>query len=87
MIITSWNIRGLNSRGKQRNLRDRLKKYKPIIMIVWETKINMQKMEEIISRWKIRYEIMGQDVAGSARGLAILWNPEEIQFRNWISFP
>eukprot|EP00253_Pinus_taeda_P023556 PITA_23556 len=87
MIITSWNIRGLNSRGKQRHLRDRLKKDKPSILIVQETKTSMQKMEEIMSRWNTQYEIMGQDAAGSAGGLAILWNPEEIQFGNWTSFP
>eukprot|EP00253_Pinus_taeda_P008881 PITA_08881 len=30
---------------------------------------------------------MGQDAIGSAGGLVIIWNPEEIQFSNWMSFP
>lgn len=30
---------------------------------------------------------MGQDVVGRAGGLAILWNPEEFQFENWVSMP
>lgn len=87
MIITSWNIVGLNSRGKQRYLKDRLKRDKPSIMIVQETNISMQKMEEIMSRGHTRYEIMGQDAKSSVGGLAILWNLEEIEFGNWISFP
>jgi len=87
MIITSWNIRGLNNRGKQRYLIDRLKKEKPSIMIVQETKISTEKMREILNRNKNMYEMMGQDATGSAGGLVIMWNPEEIQFNNWISFP
>ena len=87
MIITSWNIRGLNSRGKQRYLNERVKKEKPSIMIVQETKISTEKMREILNRNRNRYEMMGQDVIWSAGGLVIIWNPEEIQLSNWISFP
>eukprot|EP00253_Pinus_taeda_P001856 PITA_01856 len=87
MIITSWNIRGLNSRGKQRYLNERLKKEKPSIMIVQETKISTVKMREILNRNRSRYEMMGQDAIGSAGGLIIIWNLEEIQFSNWMSFP
>lgn len=87
MIITSWNIRGLNSRGKQRYLNDRLKKEKPIVVIIQETKISTEKMREILNRNKNRYEMMGQDAIGSVGGLVIIWNPKEIQFSNWISFP
>lgn len=39
IIITSWNIRGLNSKGKQRYLEERIKKEKPQIMLLQETKI------------------------------------------------
>jgi len=45
MIITSWNIRGLNNKGKQRYLKERLKKDKPKIMIVLETKISERKLK------------------------------------------
>jgi len=55
MIITSWNIRGLSSRGKQRYLKERLKRDKTIIMIVQETNISI----EIMSKGNTRYEIMG----------------------------
>ena len=87
MIVTSWNIRGLNSKGKQRYLRDRVKKEKPSIMIIQETKISSQKLEEIMRKYKIHYEVMGQDATGTTGGLAISWNPEEVQFKNWVSLP
>jgi len=56
-------------------------------MIVQETKISTEKMRDILNRNKNRYEMIGQDAIGSAEGLVIIWNPEEIQLDNWISFP
>lgn len=87
MIVISWNIRGLNSKGKQRYLKERIKKDKPSIMIIQETKISSQQLEGIIKKQKIQYEVMGQDANGTAGGLAILWNPEEVLFENWINSP
>lgn len=87
MIVTSRNIRGLNSKGKQRYLKDMLKKDKPSIMIIQEMKISSQQLEGMIKKHKIQYEVMGQDANGTARGLAILWNPEEVMLENWISKP
>jgi len=87
MIVTSWNIRGHNSKGKQRYLKERVKKDKTSIMIIQETKISSQQLEGIIREQKIQYEVMGQDTTGTASGLAILWNPKEVLFENWISLP
>lgn len=44
-------------------------------------------MKEIIDRNKIQYEMMGHDAIGSAGGLSILWNPNEIVFEEWITMP
>jgi len=87
MIITSWNIRGLNSKGKQRYLKERLKKDRPSIMIIQETKMRHHQMEEFIAKTKLNYEVMTQDAKGAAGGWAILLNPEEIIFENWVSMP
>lgn len=87
MIITSWNIRGLNSKGKQRYLKERVKKDKPSIMILQETKMEWQQLTEIIRKMRLGYEVIAQDAVATARGLAIIWNPEEIIFENWISLP
>lgn len=40
-----------------------------------------------MSKFKLHYEIIGQDAIGSAGSLEILWNPEEIQFENLVSVP
>lgn len=74
MIITTQNIRGLNSKGKQRYLKERLRKDKPSVMILQETKISELKLKEIVENIKPRFEIVGQDVIGSVGGFTILWN-------------
>jgi len=56
-------------------------------MIIQDMKISSQQLEGIIKKQKIQYEVMGQDANGTAGGLAILWNPEEVLFENLISFP
>lgn len=87
MIITRWNIRGLNSKGKQRYLKERVRKDKPSIMMIQETKMNHQQIQEILEKSRSKYEVMAQDAVGSAGGLTILWNTEEVIFENWISLP
>jgi len=67
-------------RGKQRYLKERLKKYRPSIMILHETKISEKKLRAILENHKPQYQVIGQDANGSAGGLAIIWNPGEIWF-------
>lgn len=55
MIITTWNVRGLNSRGEHRYLKERLKKDRSSIMIIQETKINEGKLKEILESVKPQY--------------------------------
>lgn len=50
MIIISWNIRGLNSKGKQRYMKEKLKKEKPTIMFLQETKVTGMQLEEIVNK-------------------------------------
>ena len=84
MIITLWNIRGLNIKGKQRYLAERIKKEKPQIMLLQETKLTREKMEEILKKIKPYYESMTVDAKGSAGGIAILWNLAEVMADLWI---
>ena len=58
MKVISWNIRGLNSKGKQRYLKERLKVEKPQVMLIQETKVSGQKLHHIIQSFKLPYEVM-----------------------------
>lgn len=50
MKLVSWNIRGLNSKGKLRYLKEQIYKEKPDIIILRETKVTLEKYDEIIGR-------------------------------------
>eukprot|EP00253_Pinus_taeda_P009203 PITA_09203 len=56
-----------------------------VIPLSEETKISVQQIEEIIDKNKLLYEVMGQDAIGSAGGIAILWNPNDIILDSWTS--
>jgi len=64
-----------------------LKKDKPSIMLIQETKMSQQQIQEILDKSKTNFKVMAQDAEGSAGGLAVLWNSEEVTFENWISLP
>ena len=61
MKVISWNIRGLNSQGKHRYLKERLKFEKPQVMLIQETKVSSQKLESIMQSFKPHYEVMAID--------------------------
>eukprot|EP00253_Pinus_taeda_P023904 PITA_23904 len=56
-------------------------------MIIQETKMKQQQIQAILDKSNSKFEVMAQDAEGSVGGLAILWNPEEVTFENWISLP
>lgn len=56
-------------------------------MLIQETKIYSWKMEEILNKIKPKYEQVTLDDKGSARGIAILWNPAEVIKDLWIGMP
>eukprot|EP00253_Pinus_taeda_P013113 PITA_13113 len=58
MKLTTWNIRGLGSKRKQRNLSSRIKEEKPDMVFIQETKCSMDKIREIHSKWLIKYEYL-----------------------------
>jgi len=51
---------------------ERLRKEKPQLMLLQETKISRRKMEEILNKIEPKYECMTIDAKGSAGGMAIL---------------
>jgi len=56
-------------------------------MLLQETKISGQKMEEILNKIKPKYEQVTLDAKGSAGGIAVIWNPVEFITDWWIGLP
>jgi len=78
MTFTSWNIRGLGSRRKQRILSHRMKQEMSDMIFIQETKPSIQKIRLIHSKWLIRYEFLEVKAENTAGGILTLWNPQRI---------
>ena len=85
MKVISWNIRGLNSKGKQRYLKEKLRVEKPQVMLIQETKVSMGKLETILKTFKPYYEVMALDARGTVGGITIVWNLVEVTTDNWVA--
>ena len=75
MKFTSWNIRGLGSKRKQRMLSNRLKHEALDIIFIHETKCYIQKLRQIHSKWLSRFEFLEVKAENSVGGIQTLWNP------------
>ena len=78
MKFTSWNIRGLGSRRKQRLLSNRMKQAAPDMIFIQEKKCSMQKIKEIHSKWLNKFEFPEVKAENAAGGILTLWNPQKI---------
>eukprot|EP00253_Pinus_taeda_P031004 PITA_31004 len=78
MKLTSWNLRGLNSPGKRRMIKNMLKQEKPQICFLQETKCNSNTLGNILSRAWLGSCSVAVDASGASGGLAIAWNLQAI---------
>ena len=74
MKLLSWNIRGLNSPGKQKILKNMIQKEKPNILFLQETKCNSEILGTILSKAWPSCSSVAVDASGSSGGLAIAWD-------------
>ena len=91
MKLTTWNIRGLVSKRKQRNCSNRMKEEKLDMVFIQGTKCSIDKIREIHSKWLIKYEYLEVKEDKTIGGILTLWNPQKIQIldveasRNYLS--
>ena len=91
MKFTSWNIRGLGSKRKQRLLSNRMKQVAPDVIFIQETKCSIQKIKQIHGKWLNRFDFSEVKVENTAGGILTLWNPQNIDMvdakasRNYLS--
>lgn len=78
MKLISWNIRGLNSPGKLRLIKNMIKMEKPQILFLQETKCNSTTLEKIINKGWTGSKVIAVDASGASGGLAIAWNSQTI---------
>ena len=77
MNLKTWNIRGLGSKRKQRNINNIIKEEKPDMVFIQETKCLIDNIREIHSKWLIKYEYLEVKANNTAGGILTLWNPQK----------
>eukprot|EP00253_Pinus_taeda_P007130 PITA_07130 len=82
MKLVSWNVRGLNSPGKLRMLKNMIKMEKPEMCFLQETKCNSSTLDSIFSKAWPGCRTTAVDVSGASGGLAIAWNTQAIALSN-----
>eukprot|EP00253_Pinus_taeda_P028580 PITA_28580 len=78
MKLISWNLRGFNSPGKLRILKNMIKMEKPQIRFLQETKCNSSTLGSILSKAWPGCQLVAVNASGASGGLAIAWNTREI---------
>ena len=77
MKFTSWNIRGLGSKRKQRLISNIMKQTTPDVIFIQEIECSIQKIKEIHSKWLNSYEFLEVKAENTTRGILTLWNPKK----------
>lgn len=79
MKLISWNIRGLNSLGKRRILKNMMRQEKPQILFLQETKCNSYAVKSIAAKIWPGSLNAAVDAQGAIGGLVILWDSRTIK--------
>src|SRR5271168_395039 len=83
MKLVSWNVRGLNSPGKSRMLKNMIKMEKPQMCFLQETKCNNSTLERILSKAWPGCRSVVVDALGASGGLAIAWNTQVVNLTDF----
>eukprot|EP00253_Pinus_taeda_P004484 PITA_04484 len=83
MKLTTWNIRRIGNRRKQRNLSNIMKEEKPDMVFIQETKCSMDKIREIHTKWLINYEYLEVKANNLVGGILTLWDPQKFGIFRW----
>ncbi|GFS32294.1 hypothetical protein Acr_00g0021820 [Actinidia rufa] len=76
MIISSWNIRGLNSPLKQNGVLKHLRKAKPAIIGLIETKLNKQSLDSFAKNKLWNWKMVDNFCHHPNGRILVIWNEE-----------
>jgi len=82
MKLTTWNIRGIGNRRKQRNLRNRIKEENLDMVFIQETKCSTDKTREQHNKWLVKYEYL--EVKEKPRQGVFLHTGIPINLESWM---
>lgn len=80
--LISWNIKGLNSSGKGRLIKNMLQHKNPQILFLQETKCNSTTLDQILAKAWPGSKEEAVEARGASGGLAIVWDDRAITLTN-----
>ncbi|KAK1266030.1 hypothetical protein QJS04_geneDACA002566 [Acorus gramineus] len=80
-----WNVRGLNNRVKQLEVKRFLDQRQPTIFALLETKVNSLNMELVKCSLRRDFSLLTNNSPTSAGRIWVLWDPEVVHIRPVIS--
>ena len=83
MKLVSWNVRGLNSQGQYRMIKNMIQKEKPQLLFLQETKCNSQMLGTILSKAWPSSSSVAVDASRASGGLAIAWDTHSMALSNF----
>jgi len=87
MKIISWNVRGLGSFEKKRDVCQLVREKKPFILCIQETKLFVFDATVCKSIWPDEYvDFSFQPSLGASGGLVTLWDVKEVEVWSSMSF-
>ena len=75
MIISSWNIRGLNRTNKQREIVQLIHNHSIDIMGIVETKIKLGKQDNVQFKMLPQWDFLTNSNSDSTNRIWLTWNP------------
>ena len=85
MKVISWNMRGGGGQVKRRILKRKIRKEKPDVLLLQETKMEERDLKKLAGTvWK-GCEVVGIDSKGAAGGMGIWWDPDKIELEAFMA--
>lgn len=78
MIVTSWNIRGLNKSLKQNGVMSLVRKHSIDIIGIMETKLNIEGESRLLKSIFGAWSVLNNFEAHEGGRILILWNPLKV---------
>jgi exonuclease III len=87
MKLLSWNVRGLGSYEKRKEVRSLVKAKNPLVMCLQETKLQMCDVNVCSSLWdRQSVEFSFRPSQGASGGLLTVWDASEVEVWSTSSF-
>lgn len=78
MKIASWNVRGLNSVNKQRELRNYIREQDIVLIAIMENRMQENKIHRIMKRFDNKWTWCANSQYSTRERILVIWRSDRI---------